>query len=87
MFEDDFEGLWERAESAKGGKYISKLSPSQLKVLDEFSASLVGVMTEASIKSYRSYIAKAIVLPSQKLTNDQKSAVRKFRSWIQSRKA
>ena len=80
----EFESLWARAESSKSGKYVSKLSVSQLAKLDKFTDEvLVKEHSEASVKSYRSYIAKAIVLPTVPLTNDQKSAVRKFKRWMQ----
>jgi len=83
---DEFASLWERAESSKSGKYISQLSARHLQLLDQFTSEvLVKEHSEASTKSYRSYIAKAIVLPHVPLTNDQKSAVRKFKIWMQSR--
>jgi hypothetical protein len=82
--DDEFEALWARAESSKAGKYISMLSAKQLRLLDEFTEEvLVEEHSEASVKSYRSYIAKAMALPTVPLTNDQKSAVRKFRRWMQ----
>jgi len=82
-FEDEFASLWDRAESSKSGKYISQLSAKHLALLDQFTAEvLVKEHSDASVKSYRSYIAKAIVLPGSELTNDQKSAVRKFKAWM-----
>jgi len=82
--DDDFSSLWARAESSKSGKYIAMLSAKQLRLLDEFTSEvLVKEHSEASVKSYRSYLAKAMALPQAPLTNDQKSAVRKFRRWME----
>lgn len=83
---DEFASLRKRAESSKSGKYISQLSARHLQLLDQFTSEvLVKEHSAASVKSYRSYIAKALVLPSVPLTNDQKSAVRKFLDWQDNR--
>jgi hypothetical protein len=81
--DDDFANLRARSASTKSGKYIAMLSAKQLQLLDEFTREVLDKEhSAASVKSYRSYIAKAQALPQAPLTNDQKSAVRKYLRWI-----
>jgi hypothetical protein len=73
---------------ANTGKYDSLLSDVDRALLDEFvKASRTGSMnlSEATSRSYRSYLAKAIAHPELTLTNNQRSAMRMFLAWLKTR--
>ncbi len=77
-----FEDLFAAAESSSRGLYWSKLDPEQQELITAFLAE--AKLSDKSKASYKSYLAKAICEPT-KLSNDQKSAIRKFRSWLEAR--
>lgn len=67
--------------SAGSGKYESQLSADTRQVLGNFVELLLSEgKTTATANSYKSYVAKALVLGTgwDELTSDQKSAVRAF---------
>lgn len=85
-----FESLFERLPANKGGqgsgKYDAQLDAETRQVLDEFAAWCKDQgMSEASSRSYRSYVAKALALPDEPTTSDQNSAIRKFRKFVEER--
>jgi hypothetical protein len=83
-----FEHLFQNVQQGKAnsGRYDSLLSDVDRALLDEFVVWLRKAgLTDASSSSYRSYMAKAIAKPELKLTNDQRSAVRKFQAFLNDR--
>jgi hypothetical protein len=85
---EQFQSLIARAGaagSASGtGKYDAMLDPETRATLDRFAAwCKASGMSEASSRSYRSYMAKALALPDGRLTSDQRSAVRKFARFLE----
>jgi hypothetical protein len=77
-----FEDLFAAAESSSRGLYWSKLDTEQQELITEFLSQ--AKLSDKSKASYKSYLAKAICEPT-KLSNDQKSAIRKFKSWFDQR--
>ena len=84
-----FESLFEQAESTskREGKYFSQLSLDDQHLLGEF---VTWLREEAGIKdststSYKTYMAKAIVLPDAPVTSDQRSAIKKFKEFLAQR--
>ena len=89
MTENTFEDLFARAESsAKGvGKYEAMLSAELQELLGEFVEWLEESddKTTNTAQSYKSYVSKALALPEEKLTSDQRSGVRAFRRFLDQR--
>jgi hypothetical protein len=80
-----FNELFQRAQTTSGasGKYDSKLDPATRQLLTEFVTWLkADGKSDATARSYRSYMAKAIAEPTAKLTSDQRSAIRKFEEFV-----
>ena len=74
-----------QSSSSDRGKYWSMLDSEQKELISEFLAwfATTGVTTN-SVNSYKSYLSKAFALGTEfkDLTQDQKSAVRKFAGWV-----
>jgi hypothetical protein len=77
-----FEDLFASAETSARGAFWSKLDQETQDLITEFLAQ--AKLSDKSKASYKSYLAKAIVEP-HKLSNDQKSAIRKFKTWFEAR--
>jgi len=83
-----FQDMFERAESSskREGKYLSMLDQSTQDLLAEFVVWLEGEgISEASRRSYKTYVAKAMALPESKLDSNQRSGVKKFREFLTQR--
>ena len=80
--QDLFEAVGEKA--AGTGRYDAMLDASTRSLLDHFVEYLRAEnKTEATSRSYRSYVAKALAIGG-KLSSDQKSAIRAFKDFVQS---
>lgn len=88
MSDHDFTDLFARAQSSskREGKYLSMLSPDTQSLLAEFAAwcRTVGI-SEATSRSYKTYVAKAMALPAEKLSSDQRSGIKKFQEFMEQR--
>jgi len=85
---DQFSNLFERAaqSSKREGKYLSMLDQATQDLLSEFTSWLEGEgISEASRRSYKTYVAKAIALPESTLDSNQRSGVKKFREFLAER--
>jgi hypothetical protein len=82
MYEDLFKSA---STSSSRSKNFELLDAEQKQDVTEFVAWLESntSFSKNSINSYKSYITKAIVDPTN-LTNDQKSAIRKFQEFMNS---
>lgn len=84
---DDFE-----EEAGSSGSWISQLSQADRDALESWVQTLKAIgMTEASARSYKSYVAQATVRLSrgesfESLTNDVKSGVRKYKAYRKANK-
>lgn len=85
----DFDNLFARLSATPGsgaGKYESQLSPETRQILQEYQVwCREQGMSEASSRTYKSYVAKALALPEEPLSRDQMSAVRKFQKFLAER--
>lgn len=88
---DMFDDLPE--DSGRPGSWISQLSQDDQKELEVWAQHLHKVlkMTEASARSYKSYVAQGVVRMSRgesfdSLPNDVKSGIRKYRAYRKNRK-
>lgn len=89
---DPYQGLRDAVKAKAGatGKYFDMLNPSEKKDVIEFVAWLkTTAMSAASTNSYKSYVTKALLKSDGRLagdpTNDEKSGVRKFLVWLDSK--
>jgi hypothetical protein len=85
---ENFNELFARVPATGGtglGKYEAMLDADTRAVLDEFVEWLDGRHTKNTANSYKSYVAKALALPNEKLSSDQKSGIRKFKEFLESR--
>lgn len=84
-----FNDLFERAESTakRTGEYDAKLSPETRALLDEFVKWLRtdDDKSDATSRSYRTYVSKAMAQPEAKLTSDQRSGIRAFERFLKAR--
>jgi len=80
-----FDELFAAAESSskRDGKYISLLSVEDRALLDEFSVWAQPKLSEASGRSYRTYLAKWMT--GQPVDRNMRSAVKLFKSFLQSK--
>lgn len=79
-FNELFESV--QASSSASGRYDSMLDAETRQILDEFVNWLrTENKTEATSKSYRSYVAKALAIGG-KLSSDQMSAIRAFERFV-----
>ena len=85
---DQFNELFTRAASTskREGKYLSQLSAETQSLLGEFSSwCRDNGISEATSRSYKTYVAKALAEPETKLTSDQRSGVKKFQEFMAER--
>jgi hypothetical protein len=83
-----FTQLFDRLPSKAGGglgKYEAMLDGETREILDEFVAWLEPRHTKNTANSYKSYVAKALAVPSETLSSDQKSGIRKFKEFLEDR--
>jgi hypothetical protein len=66
------------SESTSRGLYLDKLDAEDRAELEAFVAWFKTKTTDNTAASYKSHLAKAWSMPELKLTNDQKSALKKY---------
>jgi hypothetical protein len=86
---DQFAALYAKAASStkREGKYSTMLSQELNTLLDEFVAWLRAedICGEASSRSYRTYMSKALALPDAPVDSNQRSAIKRFQEFMDQR--
>jgi hypothetical protein len=72
----------------KTGSYLSQLNTEQQAEINRFGTWLTGKMTDASVASYRSYLAASFCIfltggERSDLTSSQRSAVKKYAEYLE----
>ena len=79
---DRFQELFASAEASakRDGKFISQLSEADRSLLDEFSEWAKPKLSEASGRSYRTYLAKSFL--GMPIDRNMRSAIKLFKKFM-----
>ena len=80
---NDFSNIFELVDSSKSRTSKYQVDPETEVLIQEFQDFLISEgKTSATSKSYGSYVRKTISTSGENMTSDMKSAVRKFRFFL-----